>query len=578
VIPGPDLPLPDLSFVSQQVQDDEGNPRSTYYPGDQVALTVRLANAVTAQAVDVTARLQLYQGADLVYDSHTAAPVGDQTAAAFAPGASHDFIFAWPVPTENLVPGDYSYKLLLTDPAGDLPYWDYTSSGTAFTLAAQSPIHVSVSPGAINALYGQTETLTFTVTADQTATGALLTVSFSNHLKVIGNSTSKSQWVSYPVGSSLLKEDKTSLNPSLYQMYQIEDPTFGTGTQTYTLTVQPQEGISSGDWVMYRLSMKLGANTWFLREPSTGTLDQQGFAANVIPGPDLPLPDLSFVSQQVQDDEGNPRSTYYPGDQVALTVRLANAVTAQAVDVNARLQLYQGADLVYDSHTATPVGDQTAAAFAPGASHDFTFAWPVPIENLVPGDYSYKLLLTDPAGDLPYWDYTSSGAAFTLAAKSPIHVSVSPEKLPVMPGQTVTLSFTVTSDQPAQAADLTVSFSNQLQVVGSSASQGAWIDYPAGSTLPKKDGSSLASSPYQVYRMEDSNFGAGTQIYTLTFEALAGISSQDWLMYRVAVKPAADNGSIRLPVASGDVDQQGYYAIRIQGAEPFKQYLPVIAH
>ncbi len=294
--------------------------------------------------------------------------------------------------------------------------------------------------------------------------------------------------------------------------------------------------------------------------------------------PTFPLPDLADTTIGIEDSEGQARTRFYPGEAITLSVQAAN--WDQATDVAARLQLIRDEEPVYDSHLANPVADQTARPF-PGVvgdqagNHTFQFGWVIPPAPGGAGSYNVRLFFTDLSGLLTYAQSAFTGV-FDVVSQLPISVTASPPQFGLVAGDLLRLTFTVSSQDPTGNAYLSVSFSEHLEVVDSTAPSGTWTRYVPGSTLKKKDGAWLAPNPYLMYEMHDPAFNAGTQTYTLTVKALPGISSQDWVKYRLSVKPGASEYFLRAPL-DGGIDQQGYFAYRINGDGPLRLYLPIVS-
>jgi len=280
----PDFPLPNIGLDDFVVLDSAGNERYQYYPGESLTVTLDAFN--WGNPTNVKASLEITGTSSTLYNSHWLSPTEDVSVEPFS--------YHW-VPTEftyhvsiseTALAGEYMYSFNVFDNYYMLNY--YRKEAQPVFSVEESPISVKTNVDAFDLDGNETFDLWFTVNnTGGTAEEMFLTVSLSHGLRVV-STYPESKWTYYPIGSEVKMKDCTDDCPlSTYAIFEAYESDYGVGKRSYRLTVQSLNDSTENEWVWYRLSIRLpeGQLTpdWYLRNPLSGEIDQQGWSAWSIP-------------------------------------------------------------------------------------------------------------------------------------------------------------------------------------------------------------------------------------------------------------------------------------------------------
>ena len=280
----PDFPLPNISLDGFSILDSAGDERSRFYPGETLTITLDAFN--WGSPTDVRATLQVTGTSSTIYNSHWISPTEDVVVQPFS-YSSDPTEFTYRVSlSETAIVGDYSYSFNIFDIYYLLDYYR-NENQPAFAIE-ESPISVKTNVEVLELQGNDMFDLWFTVENTRgSADDMYLTVSLSHGLKVI-STYPEENWVYYPIGSEVKMRDCAEDCPlSSYKIYEAYEAEYGTGKRSYRLTVQSLTGSTENEWIKYRLTMRLpeGQLTpdWYLRNPLSGELDQQGWSVWSLP-------------------------------------------------------------------------------------------------------------------------------------------------------------------------------------------------------------------------------------------------------------------------------------------------------
>jgi peptidoglycan/xylan/chitin deacetylase (PgdA/CDA1 family) len=201
--------------------------------------------------------------------------------------------------------------------------------------------------------------------------------------------------------------------------------------------------------------------------------------------PDILLPVIANMDIFVTDGDGAPRSQFYPGDEVIISVQLEN--WGEPVDVKAQLNLENMNGIMFDSH---PDADQISIPLQANELYEFT--WTIPDDPAVIGPYDYQFRVMDLHFLMQYFRIISTAILFEVKEKTPVFyagadVIVNEDSglfnangwasdidagLPTYPDQVVIFSLsdydpTLFSEQPQINANGDLSFVTQANAYGS---------------------------------------------------------------------------------------------------------------
>ncbi|HPH96017.1 MAG TPA: Ig-like domain-containing protein [Anaerolineaceae bacterium] len=127
---------------------------------------------------------------------------------------------------------------------------------------------------------------------------------------------------------------------------------------------------------------------------------------------DLPSPVISDVV--VTDLNGDPKTTFLPGEDVYVTVQIDN--WDKPVNVKTQLKLDNGNGSIYDSH---PAADQTASPLRIDITNEFPdYHWTIPDDPSVIGNYTYTVRVMDVPFVMQYHETISTTTLFQVASKT----------------------------------------------------------------------------------------------------------------------------------------------------------------
>lgn len=280
----PDFPIPLINISSYRVKDYANRERTAFYSGEPITISLRISNWGNTVSEGVIGSLELKRNDEIVYDSHAQTPSQDVNLETLPYGANTGSL-NYPIiaPPSTTISEQVSYTLRIKDHTYLLGF--FTSNLLPAFTVQPYPIGVTAAPSPLALYPNQEKDLTFSVSyTGADAEQMYLTVSFSNAITVTAVSPG---WTSYPVGS-LVKANGCS-SPCIvttHPMYEASEPLFGGGLKNYTLRLRLLPGVSSGLWVRYRLTMRVPDNLtgdYYLRDPMTGTTDQQLYPAFSLP-------------------------------------------------------------------------------------------------------------------------------------------------------------------------------------------------------------------------------------------------------------------------------------------------------
>lgn len=280
----PEFPLPNISLDDFSIIDSAGFERTKYYPGETLSITF-LANN-WGSPVDIQGTLQLSGTSSIIYNSHWLSPTEDIILEPFA-NDSEPAQFTYVVSLSETIPIDeYQCSFNVYDSSYLLNFYNKENQ-PAFSVE-QSPISVHSNVSSFELNGNEPFDLWFTVENTLgSASEMYLTVSLSHGLKVI-SSFPEEKWSHLPIGSEVKIRDCYEDCPlSQFIISEACEENFGNGKRSYRLTVQSEIGATESEWVGFRLSMRLpeGQLTpdWYLRNPLSGKVDQQGWSAWSLP-------------------------------------------------------------------------------------------------------------------------------------------------------------------------------------------------------------------------------------------------------------------------------------------------------
>lgn len=201
--------------------------------------------------------------------------------------------------------------------------------------------------------------------------------------------------------------------------------------------------------------------------------------------PDILLPVIANMDIFVTDGDGAPRSQFYPGDEVIISVQLEN--WGEPVDVKAQLNLENLNGVMFDSH---PDGDQISIPLPENELYEF--AWTIPDDPAMIGPFDYQFRVMDWHFLMQYFRIISTAMLFEVKEKTPVFnagadVVINEDSglfnangwagdidagLPTYPDQVVTFSLsdydtTLFSEQPQINAYGDLRFVTQVNAYGS---------------------------------------------------------------------------------------------------------------
>lgn len=280
----PHFPIPNIAIDQIKVFDSSGNQRTRFYPGEAVTVSITASN--WDSPVNVIGTLALEDGITTVYNSHTQIPGADVPLFPFPYGRnSGAFTYSWTIPAEA-APGQYYHTFKVYDEHYVLGY--HNTVGQALFTVEPAPISLTVNPAELELHGDELRQIVFTVeNSGPAAEEMYLTASLSTGLTVT-QLTPAGRWKYYPIGSQVKGKDcGSSCITTTYDMVELIEPAFGTGKKTYVMAVKSISGAAQDEWIKIRLAIRLpeGQLTydWYLREPLSGEVDQQGWPARRIP-------------------------------------------------------------------------------------------------------------------------------------------------------------------------------------------------------------------------------------------------------------------------------------------------------
>lgn len=280
----PDFPLPNIGLDDFTVLDSSGNERHHFYPGETLTITLDAFN--WGSPADVWGTLDVTGTTGTLYNSHWMSPTEDIFIQPFA-YASEPTEFSYQLTLLESTPaGDYNYSFNIFDYSYLLNYYRNINQ-PAFSVE-ESPISVVTNVDTFELNGNDTFDLWFTVeNTNGSASEMYLTVSYSHGLRVI-STYPEENWSYYPIGSSVKMKDCSDDCPlSTYAINEAYESEYGIGKRSYRLTMQSITGSTEHEWVKFRLTMRLpeGQLTpdWYLRNPLSGEVDQQGWHSWSLP-------------------------------------------------------------------------------------------------------------------------------------------------------------------------------------------------------------------------------------------------------------------------------------------------------
>lgn len=281
----PQFQLPYIFVRDWQITDSAGNPRTHFYPGEQITATVTAVNG--GSPVNVNGSIKLDGSLGTIYDSHAITPAEDILYTPFISGyVEQDFTYPLEIPAET-ASGAYTATFSARDETYLLGY--QTAVTNTALVVEPLPIYVNTSTNLLNLTSIQPQQLVFTLTADLPGEQTYMTISLSNNLS-IDNLEMPDGWTVnfYPPGSYVKARGCSSA--CLYSenpIYELGTSTFGTGNQVITATISVEYTSTELEWIAYRLTMRvpdgLPTPDWYLRDPLSGMVDQQDWYARFVP-------------------------------------------------------------------------------------------------------------------------------------------------------------------------------------------------------------------------------------------------------------------------------------------------------